>query len=634
MFIRVGAVHTRLKKGYGFSISPYQSGIPLDIVLVVVAGCSSLVVCGRSSRLLAFHCADGLTPNITHLHGNYRSTENYPGELRLSVGSFVLMLHSHLPFYRKAGMWPFGEESLYECMAETYVPLLNMIAELHDEGVPAKLTIGITPILAEQISDPYLIAGFEKFTESRIEAARKDEERFGPLGDQPDLNRLHLAKFYLGWYQRVLEDFRTKWNKDLIGGLRKYQDLGAIEITTSAATHCFSPLLSTDSSLYLQYKTGVENYKRHFGRDPNGCWLPECAYRPAQNARPGVEKWLHANGLKYFFTESDVIKGGQTAEMRRVFGAYGNIEYLPAARRPETGLDTFEAYWLKEYPVAVMGRHHEAGYQVWSADSGYPGDGNYREFHKKDDRSGMHYWRLTSQETDLGFKQLYNPDVAFERVRENADHYVGLIQQALTDHLKRTGEPGLLMASFDTELFGHWWFEGLTFIKDVIKKLKTYTAVTMRTANEYLEMQPPARAIELPESSWGAGGHYQVWFNNQTEWMWPIIHSAEQTMQQLVRERQGATGTMGRALRQATRELVLLQSSDWPFLITTGQAKQYAVQRFNEHHKRFHELVEMIRSGNVDEAVLVEIEGTDNCFPGIDPDWLLQEDREKQTLTK
>src|SRR6185295_836461 len=189
------------------------------------------------------------------------------------------MLHSHLPFYRKAGMWPFGEESLYECMAETYVPLLNMIAELYDEGVLAKLTVGITPILGEQLSDNYLKSGFEKWLSERIEASRKDEERYSPLGETPDMNRLHLAKFYLNWFQKILSDFQGRWGRDICGGFKKYQDLGAIEITTSAATHGFSPLLATDSSLYLQYKTGVESYKRLFGRDPKGVWLPECAYR-------------------------------------------------------------------------------------------------------------------------------------------------------------------------------------------------------------------------------------------------------------------------------------------------------------------------------------------------------------------
>jgi 1,4-alpha-glucan branching enzyme len=550
----------------------------------------------------------------------------------VSVGSFVLMLHSHLPFYRKAGMWPFGEESLYECMLETYIPLLNMVADLWDEGIPAKITIGITPILAEQIADAHLNAGFVKYLEGRIEAAKQDEDRFGPRGESPSPNHYQLAKFYLNWFQKIHDDYHKRWNKDIIGGFRKYQDLGAIEITTSAATHGFSPLLATDESLNCQFKVGVENYKRHFNREPKGVWLPECAYRPSNAERAGIEKWLYANGLKYFFTESSVIKGGQTVEMRRVFGAYGTIEYIPAASRTPTGLDTFEAFWLKEYPVAVMGRHEQCGYQVWSADHGYPGDEHFREFHKKDDKSGLHYWRLTSKTTDLGAKQLYNPEFAQERLRENADHYVGLVQQELTEHLKKTGQPGLVMVAFDTELFGHWWFEGINWIKDVIKKLRTYTAVSIETASEYLEAHQPQKAIELPESSWGAGGHFQVWYNNETEWMWPIIHDCEQEMARLEAQYRGGTALEQRALNQAVRELLLLQSSDWPFLVTTGQAYQYAKDRFNEHAERFSEIAKMIRTGSIDEGRLHAIEDIDNCFPTLNHTWFTPGERETQSV--
>jgi 1,4-alpha-glucan branching enzyme len=531
------------------------------------------------------------------------------------------MLHSHLPFYRKAGMWPFGEESVFECMAESYIPLLNAIADLHEEGIPANLTIGITPILAEQLADRHLNAGFEKFLATRLEAAKQDEKRFSNRGQTPSAELLHLARFYVNWFAQILNDYKERWHRDILAGFKKYQDLGVIEITTSAATHCFSPLLQTDSSIFAQYKTGVESYKRFFKRDPQGFWLPECAYRPATKDRPGVEKWLYDLGLKYFFTESFVIKGGQTAEVRRVFGPYGSIEYVPAPARPATGLDTFEAYWLKEYPVAVLGRHEEAGFQVWSAEHGYPGDGNYREFHKKDDVSGLHYWKLTSKKTDLGDKQLYNPESAQVRLRENSDHYVGFIQQVLTDHLKRTGKSGMVMVSFDTELFGHWWFEGITWIKDVIRKLRTYTAVTMQTASEYLKTDPPTRVIELPESSWGSGGHWQVWLNNDTEWMWPIINDAERTMQSLAARHTGNNGgLLGRAMKQASRELLLLESSDWPFLITTGQAKDYAVQRFNGHTTRFKELVDMINSGQIEEAKVSELESIDNCFPEVSPE--------------
>ena len=536
----------------------------------------------------------------------------------MSVGSFVFMLHSHLPYYRKAGMWPFGEESVYECMAETYIPLLNAIGDLWDEGIAAKLTVGITPILAEQLCDPHLNAGFDKFLQVRLEAAQKDEKRFSARSENHNPDYLHLARFYVNWFSQVRRDYHERWNRDIIGAFRKYQDLGAIEITTSAATHGFSPLLTTDSSLFAQYKTGVDSYKRMFGRQPKGFWLPECAYRPAQGDRPGLEKWLYELGLEYFFTESFVIEGGQTVEMRRAFGVYGDIEYVPTAPRPATGLDTFEAYWLKEYPVAVMGRHEKAGYQVWSADTGYPGDGNYREFHKKDDVSGLHFWKLTSKSTDLGAKEIYSPEIAQQKMRENAEHYVGFLQQNLTEQLKKTGKPGLVMVSFDTELFGHWWFEGVSWIKEVIRTLRTYTAVTMSTASEYLVANPPTQAIEIPESSWGAGGHWQVWLNKDTEWMWPIINESELAMQDIAQANQGKNdGLLQRALKQAARELLLLQSSDWPFLVTTGQAKDYAIERFNDHVERFRALIEMIRFNKLDEAKIHEFEDLDNPFPDV-----------------
>jgi 1,4-alpha-glucan branching enzyme len=176
------------------------------------------------------------------------------------------------------------------------------------------------------------------------------------------------------------------------------------------------------------------------------------------------------------------------------------------------------------------------------------------------------------------------------------------------------------MVSFDTELFGHWWFEGVSWIKDVIKKLRTYTAVSMRTASEYLEFQPPITAIEIPQSSWGSGGHWQVWLNNETEWMWPIINESEVAMEDVAEANKNKTDALlQRALKQAARELVLLQSSDWPFLVTTGQAKDYAVERFNDHVARFRSLIEMIRFNKLDESKIAEYEDLDNPFPTISP---------------
>ncbi len=548
----------------------------------------------------------------------------------MGFGSFVLMLHSHLPYYRKHGMWPSGEENLYECMAETYLPLLKALNELKDEGIQAKITLGITPILTEQLADPEIKTGLIAYLNMRLNAAKEDVQRY-PNPKVPHSEHLaFLAKWYVNYYEQLLNDF-DRYHQDLIGGFKALQDAGCIEIVTSGATHGFSPLLGTHEAVNAQFKVGIESYKRHFGRSPNGAWLPECAYRPEEKEvlpsgkvkiHPSTDAFLYENDLKYFFTEYHAIEGGVSSGARRVIGVYGNIQYIPLPARPATGLSTYEAYWMRNYPVAVLGRNDRASFQVWSAADGYPGDGLYREFHRKDDQSGLHYWRLTSKECDLGQKMLYDPILAEKQTHLNSDHFSNLIYHQLKDHYEATGRPGLVMVAFDTELFGHWWFEGVTWLKQVIQKIHASDGVDFLTASEYLETHSPEAAIELPESTWGQGGHYWVWQNHQTEWMWPQINSAEVKMQALAQAHQNESDTLKRRiLNQAFRELLLLQSSDWPFLVTTFQAKDYAVERFNEHKDRFWALVQMLESSNIDESQLSQFEYEDNPFPAINYQW-------------
>ena len=549
----------------------------------------------------------------------------------MTIGSFVFMLHSHLPYYRMAGMWPFGEENLYECMSETYVPLLNAISELYEEeGIKAKLTVGITPILAEQLNDHHLQEGFVEYLDTRIAAVAKDLDRYPDPKVEHSQHLKYLAKYYFDWFNHIKDCFVNKYNKDLISAFKKYQDLGCIEITTSGATHGFSPLLATDSNLNAQFKVGSDTTKRLFGKKAKGCWLPECAYRQGyefvgkdgqKKWRPAIEVTLQNNDIEYFFTESHVIEGGNSVGHRRVVGIYGNIEYIPLPEREATGYDTYSAYWLPDAQVAVMGRNDRAGFQVWSAADGYPGDGVYREFHKKDDKSGMNYWRITSSKTDLGDKMLYDPVLAMNQVNSNSDHYTTLLYHLLNDYKKANNKNGLIMVSFDTELYGHWWFEGVEFIKQVIRKLHNFLPEIERyTAGEYLEKHPPVDTIQIPESSWGQGGHFYVWLNHLTEWMWPIINGCEKRIIDIVAkyEKIPEDKLLHRALNQLARENLLLQSSDWPFLITTWQAKDYATERFEEHVERFEKIADMIESGNINEAELVKIESIDNCFPVID----------------
>jgi len=128
--------------------------------------------------------------------------------------------------------------------------------------------------------------------------------------------------------------------------------------------------------------------------------------------------------------------------------------------------------------------------------------------------------------------------------------------------------------------------------------------------------------LALPESSWGAGGGHFTWLNADTQWMWPKIHEAERRMETLVASSTGAIGAERACLNQAARELLLLESSDWPFLVTTGQAREYAVERFEDHLTRFHQLAEVIELGKTEEPESVEflrdLRERDNPFPNID----------------
>ena len=585
----------------------------------------------------------------------------------MKLGGFTFVLHSHMPFYRGAGKWPHGEENLHEVMAESYVPLLEALTDLLESGIRAKITLGVTPVLAEQLADPLINANFETYLKQEIEAAQDDVQRFESSGEG---HFLYLAHFYLDWYTHVLEAFRSRFNRDIVGGLRRLQDAGAIEIVTSAATHPYLPLMQRDSTIDAQLAIGKRASTRHFGREPRAIWLPECAYRPAYHVtasdgteyqRPGIESWLDRHQIGVFFSESNAVENARvvgqaeftTRELlterpgtrsqsaatlyEQVAQAVEEMEYKSAGFVTERTVvpfeaggqaweqgGTFQAYYVRDSEVAVIGRNRAVGEQVWAAQIGYPGDGEYREFHKKDAAHGFQYWRVTDSKADLAYKQPYDPYKAGQRVEAHADHFISLLEEQFRWYnVKSGGKPGIIASAYDTELFGHWWFEGVHFLKAVLTRLSKHERIDLVTASEWREKHMPEKIVDLPESSWGHAGTHITWINPETSWMWDQVHAAELRMENLVERFGNARGDVEAALNQAARELVLLEASDWEFLYTTGQARQYATERFTEHVSRFNSLADAVEassaSGTEQAGRLAREYGErDNLFPDID----------------
>lgn len=560
-----------------------------------------------------------------------------PDRGRHGQGAFTFVLHSHLPYCRMAGRWPAGEEWLHEAAAETYIPLLVALYDLRDQGVPFKLTIGLTPILVEQLADNDVRANLLAFLEREAQAATEDLTRF-TLEDH--LHLAHLAGFYRDWYLALRSNYLDRFGGDLVGAFRRLQDEGFIEIITCAATHGYLPLLSRDSAIWAQLQAGVASYRRHFGRAPRAIWLPECAYRPAYlqedgSVRPGLEEFLAELGLTCFFVETHAIEGGQPVGKAGgdvAIGPYAAIRrhYVSPSVAAGSGGSTFVAYQVlgpnghvTQPAVVVIGRNNRTGQQVWSSDRGYPGDADYREFHKKDDRSGLQYWRVTGPRVDLGAKDYYHPEWAEARVQEHAHHYAQLVRDLVLEHGRATGKYGIVASNYDTELFGHWWFEGVTWIREVLRELAASDQVDLETASGYVARERELEAMLVPESSWGTGGTHWTWDNEDTHWMWAPIHAAERRMEQLVERHPHADGFAETVLNQAAREVLLLESSDWPFLVTTGQAKKYAVERFLGHVERFRELARLAEGEPGQEACQYaqQLYELDKVFPDIDYRW-------------
>jgi len=562
------------------------------------------------------------------------------------AGYVTFVLHSHLPYVVHHGTWPHGLDWLHEAAAETYLPMLRVFDELQQVGVSLKANVNLSPILLEQLSHPTFKEEFPIYVQRKIEAARKDQADFRAQGED---HFGRVAEYWQRFFERALHDFEAL-NRDIVGGFKRFYDSGDIEIITCGATHGYFPLLGTDASIRAQVRLGVATHERFFGRKPRGIWLPECGYRPggmwdfpvSMNGasppkrpflREGVEQILAENGIDFFFVDTHLVETNIRFSPYQLLA--GDVPIALEEEGDEHHLSLYRPYYAgtrgSGESVSFFARDPKTGVQVWSGDHGYPGDAVYLDFHKKRWPGGHRYWQVTHPRVDLAGKTAYYPNVAEERTRAHAEHFVGITCKALASEpengVPHEGPP-ILCAPFDAELFGHWWFEGIAWLKNIaMQYAHPQCSVKLITCSEYLDKHKPGGYLVLDEGSWGKNGSNEVWLNPDTEWTWKHIYGAEEAVLKMAQGgKWKADPLAGRLANQLCRELMLLESSDWQFLITTEHARDYAEKRFNTHLDQFRALLEVWRrfesSGEVaPEGLrrLEEIEQRDSVFPNVTP---------------
>jgi len=517
------------------------------------------------------------------------------------LGYLAMVLHAHLPFVRHPERDYFLEEHwLFEAITETYLPILDMLEHLSRDQVPARLTMSLTPTLMAMLRDKLLTEKYARHLDRMCDLAGREVKR-----TRADAEFASTAGFYQDRLQRFRSMFHEEYRKDLVSQFARLEGEGVLEIIGCAATHGMLPALATHpEAVRAQVMHGVSEHRRQIGRSPRGFWLPECAYFE------GLGEVLAEAGIEYFFVDAHAFRA--------------------ASRRPRLDL---HAPILCPAGVAAFSRDQETTVQVWSSKEGYPGDPEYRDFYRDigfdlpwttvgefldpagtRSMTGFKYHRITGS-TDQ--KEPYRRETALRRVSEHARDFLDNRRRQMEHLASGAARPPLITSMYDAELFGHWWFEGPEWLNAVLRGLGE-RGLRAVSPGEYLEEFPVSQVSEPSTSSWGEGGYFEVWLNPKNDWVYPPLHDAARRMIALVSRFGSASGLAARALAQAGRELLLAQSSDWPFILKNETAVGYANTRLFQHLDRFRRLEESLASGRIEEAELAKLEAQDNLFPEID----------------
>lgn len=460
------------------------------------------------------------------------------------IGSLCIVLHTHLPWVAHHGAWPVGEEWLHQAWAQSYAHVFSMLDRLGGQGRRDLLTMGITPVLAAQLDDPYCLrAHHEWLGDWQVRATGLAGMR------EPHRRSAGQAEYRMA--TAALETFERDGRHGASPIVRRLADAGVVEFLGGPLSHTFTPDLSDDWA-GATLTAGLDDARLRWGSAPRGIWTPECAYRP------GLAEVFARAGVDHLMLEGPTLLSA--------------------------GATTDAPWLLADTDIRVIGRDLPLAYRVWSPRRGYPGGRWYRDFHTYDHDWGMKIHRVTSRTTPPEDKAPYDPDRAAHAVRQDARDFVDAVRKRLLDQRRAHPQrPGLAVVAYDTELFGHWWHEGPQWLEEVLHLLPE-AGIAPRSLSGALEHHDTVGRVHPGPGSWGSGKDFRVWSSPQTQDVRAAQAAATDRVRHLlVRDRWTDRLTRDPARDQLLTSLLLGLASDWVFMISKESAVDYARSRIFDH---------------------------------------------------
>ena len=463
------------------------------------------------------------------------------------VGTLCIVLHTHLPWLPRHGSWPVGEEWLHQAWSGSYLPLLEVLDRLAGEGRRDLLTLGVTPVLAAALDDPYALRehhGWLGRWQLRAEELARDPD--------PALRATANEEFQAA--SRALEVFETRWVHGGSAVVRPMPDSGAVELLGGPVTHPILPLLPTAVASFA-LRSGLDDAALRVGRRPAGVWLPECAWSPE------LAPVLAGAGVRHFLVDEPTVTaaGGSTDRPGRVAGS----------------------------DLVAVARDLALTDLVWSSRSGFPRGADYRDFYDVHP-SGLRPSRVTDPARPQ--KQCYRPDAAEAAARRDAATFVAAVRDRLSA-LRTHGPAPVAVVAWDTELFGHWWHEGPLFLEHVLRMLPE-AGVRLATLGQVAERA--TETLDLPAGSWGAGKDLRLWAGPAVADLAADGRAVADRLLDVVRRCAGPASPRRTDLDDLAREALLVLSSDWAFMVSRDSAAGYARERHDGHVARFHALADAV----------------------------------------
>ena len=517
-------------------------------------------------------------------------------------GYISLVLHAHLPFINHPEYDYFFEENwLFQAISDCYIPLLQKFENLHKEKLKFRITFSLSPTLLSMLENKGLQDRYVRHLNHLIELCEKEVA----FNQNPDKQQ-ELAQYYKEHFENCLQYFE-KHKRELTKQFVKLHKKGCLELITTVATHALLPLYqSIPESILAQIQIGKDFFIKCTGIQPKGIWLPECGYCE------GLEDFIKKAGYEYCFLDTSSIDFASPNIHKNV---YRVIQFKNG--------------------IKAMARDPDSSHQVWSAESGYPSDSDYREYHKDltdsststhvleftdyykhHCQSGLKYWAIEEYNNQ---KSYYDIERATNKAKHHAREFLLDKRNQIRD-IHEEGSEFLITAPFDAELFGHWWHEGPIWLEELIRLSNSQGDLELTSASNLSNELTCAVNVQPRGSTWGKNNNFEHWVNPSNDWIYPKLFEALKSFQELLKSlnETDISQITDRALKQAARSILLAQSSDWAFMIRTAHTHEYAFKRFKDSLARYHFLEHSIKSNDISKRKLQALEMMDDIFPEID----------------